>query len=140
VKVTVLLADYAQSGVGGKMNALGMGWARTGRPLAAHAVVLFAQVDESETGAHHRLTLRLVNGAGEPVPDPAGRPVEAEADLVLEDSFGVAGIAVNIGPGLPLKTGVYTWEVLNSATAELVGERRFLVLDGPHPPSDDPPD
>ncbi|USX49868.1 hypothetical protein [Lentzea sp. HUAS12] len=139
MNVTVLLADHAQSGLGGKMNALGVGWARTGTPLGSHSVILFAEVDESEVEVCHRLTLRLVDEAGNPVSDPSGGPIEAEADLVVNDTFGVAGIAVNIGAGLPLEPGVYAWEVLTSASADLVGKRRFLVVEGAvTPPTAEP--
>ncbi|WP_434438701.1 DUF6941 family protein [Lentzea sp. E54] len=128
MNITVLLADYAQT-QDGKLNALGVGWARTSTPLGTHAVILFVDAEETEIGANHILKLRLVDGNGEAVLDPGGGAIAADVDLAVQDPEGVATVAVNLAPGLPLSLGEYIWEVRTAAVPGTVWKRAFKVVD-----------
>lgn len=125
MRVTLLLCDAAQADPSGKVHILGAGWSITqvsaGNPLPPHAVVAIIYVPWNEANRPHLARLQLE--------DADGRLVEVETPngpvpLVHEQQFEVgrpAGVpegipletpvVVNIGPGLPLSAGRYTWRL-----------------------------
>lgn len=118
----VLLADFAQSDPAGKVNALGLGWSITSAPTPHHAVVVLLHVGWDETNRRHNLSLRLVTAGGEDaveVPTPFGpQPLQVEMEFEVGRPPGLPagstidhGVAINVGPGLPLQPGRYEWRM-----------------------------
>lgn len=149
MKVTVLLADAAQSDPTGKTHVLGLGWtaidAPTTHPIAVLVLVTFEGREEAGT-APHEVTLRLNAGDGTPfeLPD-TGQPLVLTAGLELEahsdgmsDGPVTAPFAVNIGPGLPLEPGQqYRWEAEVDGRADQRADVAFATRAVSTPPADD---
>jgi hypothetical protein len=122
VKVTLLLADFAQVSEG-KLNIIGGGWSVTGPVPAQSAVAVKIEVPWDQANKRHHVVLELKDEDGHPVllPTPPGdvlKPVRVDADLEVGRPPGLlvgtpldAPMAVNIG-AMPLTPGKrYTWEL-----------------------------
>src|SRR5919199_1725985 len=116
MKVTMLLADYAQAAEG-KLNIIGGGWSQIGPEPTPFSIGLKFDVPWDQ--ANHRFTfvLELVDADGTPVelpgaePDGDGGPVRVEGELEVGRPPGLrpgtpidAVLAINFGP-LPLPPG-----------------------------------
>jgi hypothetical protein len=149
VKVTLLLADYAQVSEG-KLNIIGGGWSVTGPLPASSAIAAKIEVPWDQANKRHHVVLELKDEDGEPVVLPASngdpKPVRVDADLEVGRPPGLAAgtpldapMAVNIG-ALPLIPGKrYTWELsINDETHEdwqaSFSVRAFLPGFQPHTP------
>lgn len=122
MKITVLLADSAQTDQSGKVHALGLGWSITTSPTPPMAIVVFVSVEWHEANTPQHLTATLVTQDGEPVlvPRPNGQEeVRIDADFELGRPAGLpAGspltmsMALGVAPGIPLTPGErYRWRV-----------------------------
>lgn len=125
MKMTVFLADSAQTAEGGKAHALGLGWTVTAIPTPPMALVVFIDADPSELQKQLTFNGVLVDDeTGNPVlfPDGQGgdRPFSfgVEAQLGLEQPQGMAiprhrfAWTVNVGPNLALTPGkTYRWRI-----------------------------
>lgn len=137
----VLLADFAQTDVSGKVNALGLGWSVTQTPTSNMAVIVMVKVGWNETNRKHRLSLNLLTADGQHavnVPTPLGvQPLQVEGEFEAGRPAGLPegstidhAIAVNVGPGLALAPGRYEWR-LKIDNDEGVTWRAAFVVRGP---------
>jgi hypothetical protein len=130
VKVTLLLADFAQVSEG-KLNIIGGGWSVTGPFPVPSAVAAKIEVPWDQANKRHHVVLELKDEDGRPVlfPSPLDgdlKAVRVDADLEVGRPPGLtpgtpldAPMAVNIGP-MPLTPGKrYIWELsINDETHE----------------------
>ncbi|MFC8731563.1 DUF6941 family protein [Luteimicrobium sp. NPDC057192] len=138
MKATVLLADSAQSDLAGKVHALGLGWKITSSPTPPMAVVVLVDLDWEEANVRVTLDASLVDSDGSPVlsPNAPNDPVSFHGEFETGRPAGIptgaelrVPIAVNIGQGLPLKSGgSYRWHVeLRAPGSNVVAEEPFTV-------------
>lgn len=115
MKVTVLLADFAQADDRGKLSAIGLGWSTVGTPLPAHGLAIIFEVDWHEANEKYTFTLELLDADGQPVSfdEASAAPVvRLEGDFESGRPPGLAkgtplmnALAVNFPPGMPLPSG-----------------------------------
>jgi hypothetical protein len=122
VNVTVLLADGAEAGEGGKVHALGLGWSIAQVPAPLMAVVVFIDMKADEQGIEHEFSLKLLHAdSGELVqlpvaPNAPARPLilrgsfTAERDPSFPDSFPLRTTIVTSIGQVPLEPGSYRWQ------------------------------
>jgi hypothetical protein len=123
MKVTVFLADAAQSGEQGKVHALGLGWSITNAPTPPHAVVALIDLTRQEVEAGpHTVSIKLFErdepvvlpdavGSGQEVGFAGGFTTTMNPDAP-EDATARVSIALNVGAGLPLLPGQrFEWRV-----------------------------
>lgn len=130
MRVNLLLADSGEVDPGGKLHALGIGWATTISPTPPMVVLLLLQIMPDETDIFgHPLTinvsLRGQDGEQFLVPDSGGNdntiqihgeatmspPPQPQAGLPVSSS-----LVLTIGPGIPLpEQKVYSWKVVITA-------------------------
>jgi hypothetical protein len=113
MKVTMLLADYAQV-ADGKLIVIGGGWSLTGPDPTPFGIALLIQVPWDQANQQHSLRLELL--------DADGVPVNAEAEdggdqpiVFLDDTQFEVGRPPGIKPGTPLDFPL----ALNSAPLQL---------------------
>lgn len=120
IKISLLLADYAQQDQSGKVSMLGAGWSNTFSPLPPHAVVALIQVPWDRTNQTIPFALRLLTDDGEPVvadsptgPQPLALEGELEAGRPPGATPGTYQVFpfVNQSPPLPLVPGRYEWRL-----------------------------
>lgn len=117
MKAILLLADAAEA-VNGKVSALGSGWSVTSSPTPPMSLMVIIDVPWDQTNQKHKLEIELRDADGKAVsfqqgalgqPLPAihieaefetGRPPGVPAGTPLRHS-----LAINLGPGMPLKAG-----------------------------------
>jgi hypothetical protein len=129
VKVTMLLADYAQV-ADGKLNIIGGGWTVTGPHPIPSAVAIKIGVPWDQANRPHRLTLRLLDEDGnavmvQPEEDAPPQPLQIDGRFVADRQNVAPGTPVdatavfNFGP-LPLRPASrYVWELaVDGHTAE----------------------
>jgi hypothetical protein len=97
VKVTMLLADYAQV-ADGKLTIVGGGWSVTGPMPVPFAIAILFEVPWDRANMKHRFRLDLVDSDGHVVFVPTE---EGEEPLVIEGEFE-AGRPPGLKPGTPL--------------------------------------
>jgi hypothetical protein len=128
VKVTMLLADYAQAAEG-KLNVIGGGWSITGPQPAPFAIAMLIQVPWDRTNMEHKLRLELVDSDGQPVmvDTPQGeQPLFLEAGFEVGRPLGIkpgtpidVPLALNMGPQPIPPGGRYEWRLsINGETDE----------------------
>ena len=123
MELRLLLADSVESGQGGKVSALGLGWKLTSSPTGPMALVLIIDLEPDETSKEHSIVLRLVraptsepvtirlDGETSPPLTVAGKFRTGPSENVPSDLPARATVGVMVGPGLPLEPGLYRWEV-----------------------------
>ncbi len=141
VKVTMLLADYAQVS-DGKLTVVGGGWSRTGPDPLPFAIALLVLVPWDQANRKHVMRLELVDSDGNPVMMDGE---EGEAAVVFFDDieFEVgrpAGVkpgtpldlplAINSAP-LPLDPGRYEWRLTIDGESDEEWRLAFTVRDTP---------
>jgi hypothetical protein len=122
VKVTMLLADYAQV-ADGKLTVVGGGWSLTGPEMVPFGIALLIQVPWDRANQRHVMRLELVDADGQPViveTDEEGEhPLVFFDDLAFEvgrppglkpGTYLDFPVAVNSAP-LPLEPGLYEWRL-----------------------------
>jgi hypothetical protein len=97
VKVTMLLADYAQV-ADGKLTIVGGGWSVTGPMPVPFAIAMLFEVPWDRANVKHRFRLDLVDTDGHVVFAPTE---EGEEPVVIEGEFE-AGRPPGMKPGTPL--------------------------------------
>jgi hypothetical protein len=102
MKVTMLLADYAQV-ADGKLTIVGGGWSVTGPAPVPFAIALLFEVPWDRANIRHGFRLELVDSDGEPILVPTEE--EGEAPLVIEGEFE-AGRPPGLKPGTPLEVPI----------------------------------
>ncbi|HWO66687.1 MAG TPA: hypothetical protein VNO31_42320 [Umezawaea sp.] len=136
MKITVLLADFATPDVNNKVNALGLGWARTGTPLGVHSILLLVEASQDEQGVTHNLNIRLLNMDGNIVSDAQGGQLEINAEFTVEDQGNapqvpnMVPLVVTLSAGMTLEPGVYRWEVTSPSFPGESWNRPFQVFSG----------
>ena len=145
MKVSLFLADYAQTDDKGKVNAIGLGWTTIGTPLPPFAVVIILDIDWSETNQLHRLTCELLDDDGQPVDvrGPVGtQPLRFEMQLEAGRPPGTIHgtsirqpLSVNVGGGMPLAPGRYQWRGAVAGFDEATTTESFLVVTAPNAPA-----
>lgn len=139
MEAVVLLANAAESGSNGLVNALGLGWSVTVTPTGPAAIVVLMKVPWTETNQQHRFTLKLVDADGQDVLLGQNPQTGESAPLQLEGQFEVGrppglphgtaldnALTINIGPGLPLTPGAtYQWRL--EINGDEAANRSFFV-------------
>jgi hypothetical protein len=97
VKVTMMLADYAQV-ADGKLTIVGGGWSVTGPMPVPFAIAMLFEVPWDRANVMHRFRLDLVDADGHVVFAPTE---EGEEPVVIEGEFE-AGRPPGMKPGTPL--------------------------------------
>jgi uncharacterized protein DUF6941 len=97
VKVTMMLADYAQV-ADGKLTIVGGGWSVTGPMPVPFAIALLFEVPWDRANLKHVFRLELVDADGDPVIVSTD---DGEDALVIEGEFE-AGRPPGLKPGTPL--------------------------------------
>jgi hypothetical protein len=107
VKVTMMLADYAQAAEG-KLNVIGGGWSLTGPNPTPSALAILIEVPWDRTNEPHKVRIELVDSDGEPVEGlgPTGPgPIVIEANLEVGRPPGIKRgtpigipVAINMPP------------------------------------------
>jgi hypothetical protein len=133
----VLLADAAQRDQSGKIHALGLGWSNIGTPLPPHAIVLLVKVPWDQANRRHNFQVELVDADGHPVTTsgPVGeQPVKVAGGFETGRPPGLpagtpldVAVPFNIGGGLPLPPGRYTWNLTIDGDAKEGWSTSFLV-------------
>ena len=143
MRISLTLADFAQADAAGKVNAIGLGWTTIPTPLGPFALVIFLDVEWSESNRTHKVKCELLtadDGQQVLAPGPEGpQPVvfEAVADTARPPGaiYGIAArypLTVNFYTPLPLNPGRYTWRAtVEGFDASAV--ETFLVQ-SPRPP------
>ncbi len=156
---TVLIADFASTDAGGKLNVVGGGIAVTtampmpGLPqlvIPPQCVVVLITVTPEHTNERFAVTLTLEDENARPltVPDPAGGPGQPLRlqQLVSAPPVTVPGVPVNklpgqiqviinLGQGIPVPPGqMWTWVLEIDGNRKPEWRRSFYVLHGPTPP------
>ncbi|MBY0441534.1 MAG: hypothetical protein K2Q25_05270 [Mycobacteriaceae bacterium] len=120
MKISLFIADAAQADPqSGKVNALGLGWRQCQTPTPAISLVMFLDIDWSETNKQHKLTCQLLTTDGDPVivPGPHGPQrllfeACAEAGRLPGAIHGTSvrmPLTLNIPAGIHLEPGLYEW-------------------------------
>jgi hypothetical protein len=146
VEAHVLLADFAQTDLSGRVNALSMGWSVTQTPTSNMAVVVMVKVGWNETNRKHRLSLNLLTADGQhavQVPTPFGvQPLQVEGEFEVGHPAGLPegstidhALAVNVAPGLPLAPGRYEWRLKIDDVENATWRAAFVVLSPTNEPS-----
>lgn len=123
VRVTVLLADAAQSSPDGKAHVLGLGWTFTSAPTPPMALVVLLDVDQPESNRQVPCRIDLVDEDGNEVrllgPDGQARPVSMTFGVQITRPSGYPeGVPVRVVssvqvPPMPLPAGRrFQWRVL----------------------------
>jgi hypothetical protein len=125
VKVTLLLADYAQVAEG-KLNIIGGGWSVTGPAPTPSAVAMKVEVPWDQANNRHAIVLELVDEDGHPVtfPDLTGKPQPVRIEAALE-----VGRPPGVRPGTPIATPF----AVNVGPLPLAPDSRFMwrvTIDG----------
>lgn len=137
MKITLLLADFAQADQQGRVNALGLGWKTCPTPLPPLGLVVFLDIDWNETNQPHKLMCDLLTADGQPVmiSGPLGsQPVHIEAQVeagrppgTIHGTAARMPLAINIAGGTPLAPGRYEWRVGVEGFPEETAVEAFLV-------------
>lgn len=137
MKLTLHLADAAQSDQLGKVSALGLGWSQAGTPLGPHALVLFVEVDSSETNRSHHFVIDLVTEDGHPATLNGELAFRGEGDItvgapdaILPGATVTQAFAFPVPPGLPLPAN-RRWEY-RVTVGDAVATVSFTTREG-HP-------
>lgn len=140
MKITLLLARFAEADQQGTINALGLGWKACQGQLVAHALVIYLDIDWGETNQPHKLTADLVTADGEPVTitGPLGsQPIRFEAQVeagrppgaVHGTSFRLP-MAINVPGQTNLAPARYEWRVVVEGFEDQAAVESFQVLPG----------
>jgi hypothetical protein len=121
VKVTMLLADFAQV-ADGKLMIVGGGWSLTGPDPVPFGIAILVHVPWDQANQRHVMRLELLDADGQPVEleaDEGGQPVVFVDDITFEVGRPAGlkpgipldfPLALNSGP-LPLAPGRYEWRL-----------------------------
>jgi hypothetical protein len=144
VRITLLLARFAEADQQGTINALGLGWKACQGAMPAHALVIYLDIDWDETNQPHKLTADLLTADGQPVTisGPLGsQPVRFEAQVEAGRPPGATRgtafrlpLAINIPGQTPLAPGRYEWRVVVEGFEGQAAVESFQVLPGPVQP------
>jgi hypothetical protein len=120
VKVAVLVADSAEV-INGKVYCLGLGWSDVGTPTPPHALVVFVDIDWTETNQRFAFKAELVNSDGQAVTiqtEVGEQPVAIEGELEAGRPVGVPhgtpvriAVAASFGPLALVRGTRYEWRV-----------------------------
>ena len=142
MKVFAFLADAAQVDQQTKVHALGLNWTHMPTPTLPMAVVAFAELEPEDLPAALSVRIELLDAEEQPVDVPADtegnyKPLAITGVGTASEFEGprkgepiMVPFVTQIGPGLPLKPGFYSFRVTvklaesgESGTAEV----RFRV-------------
>ncbi len=101
MKVTMLLADYAQV-ADGKLTVVGGGWSLTGPDPPPFGIAILVHVPWDQANQRHTIRLELVDADGAPV-TVTGDDGEEAAIVFLDDVEFEVGRPAGIKPGTPLE-------------------------------------
>ena len=121
MKVTLLLADYAQVAEG-KLTVVGGGWSVTGPNPVPFAIAMYVQVPWDQANVKHAFSLELVDADGNPVMvegEGVEQPIAIAGEFEVGRPAGVkpgsyidAPLAINLSPPPPLPPGgQYEWRL-----------------------------
>lgn len=141
MKITLLLARFAEADQQGTINALGLGWKACQGPFPAHALVVYLDIDWAETNTRYALRADVLTTDGHPVeiPGPLGaQPIHFEAQVeagrppgaVHGTSFRLP-LAINIPTQPSLAPGRFEWRVVVDGFEDQAAVESFEVLPGP---------
>jgi hypothetical protein len=138
----ILLADSAaHDQQNGKIHALGLGWSKTTTPLPPQAIILLIKVPWTQANEQHQLEIELVDADGHPVTVPGQlgeQPVKIGGSFETGRPAGIpsgtpldVALTFNIGQGMPLAPGRYTWVLTINGEKREDWSTSFLVAATP---------
>jgi hypothetical protein len=101
VKVTMLLADYAQV-ADGKLTVVGGGWSITGPEPVPFGIAILVHVPWDQANRRHVMRLELLDADGAPVTVVTEEGVE-EPIVFFDDVEFEVGRPAGVKPGTPLE-------------------------------------
>jgi hypothetical protein len=133
----ILLADAAAQDSSGKIHVLGLGWSTTTTPLPPQAVIILFKVPWDQANRVHRFEIELVDADGHSVTTtgPVGeQPIKVAGDFESGRPAGLpagtpldGALTLNIGGGLALSPGRYTWNLKINGFSREDWSTSFLV-------------
>lgn len=112
MRAIVLLAHSAHLDPNGTVHALGLGWTTTTTPTPQHALIVFVEVQWSETGVPFPIRAELIDGDGNRVAKTEENVINATRHPVHPDGTSVTVPFVATIPTLNLAAGHrYQWRV-----------------------------
>jgi hypothetical protein len=127
VKVTMLLADYAQV-ADGKLTVVGGGWSITGPEPVPFGIAILVHVPWDQANRRHVMRLELLDTDGVPVTVETEEGAE-EPIVFFDDVEFEVGRPAGVKPGTPLELPL----TINSGPLPLVPGGRYewrLSIDG----------
>jgi hypothetical protein len=112
MRAIVLLAHSGHLDNSGTLHALGLGWTTSPTPTEQHALIVFVEVEWSETGREFPIRAELVDGDGVRVAQTEQSVINARRHPIHPEGTPVSIPFIATIPPLHLKVGErYQWRV-----------------------------
>lgn len=132
MRAIVLLAHSGHLDKSGTLHALGLGWTTCSTPAPQHVLIVFVEVDWSETGASFPIRAELVDGDGTRVAQTEQSVINARRNPVHPAGTPVTIPFIATVPPLSLAAGQrYQWRVTIDGEMHEEWLAGFTVTDPP---------
>lgn len=112
MRAIVLLAHSGHLDNSGTLHALGLGWTTSPTPTNQHVLIVFVEVEWSETGREFPIRAELVDGDGARVAQTEQSVINARRHPIHPEGTPVTIPFIATIPPLQLKVGQrYQWRV-----------------------------
>ncbi|MCB1265172.1 MAG: hypothetical protein KDB56_11400 [Mycobacterium sp.] len=112
MRAIVLLAHSGHLDNSGTLHALGLGWTTSPTPTNQHVLIVFVEVEWSETGREFPIRAELVDGDGARVAQTEQSVINARRHPIHPEGTPVTIPFIATIPPLQLKVGErYQWRV-----------------------------
>ncbi|MCB1292241.1 hypothetical protein [Mycolicibacterium sp.] len=112
MRAIVLLAHSGHLDNNGTLHALGLGWTTSPTPTEQHVLIVFVEVEWSETGREFPIRAELVDGDGARVAQTEQSVINARRHPIHPEGTPVTIPFIATIPPLQLKVGErYQWRV-----------------------------
>ncbi|MCB1289654.1 MAG: hypothetical protein KDB47_18590 [Mycobacterium sp.] len=112
MRAIVLLAHSGHLDNSGTLHALGLGWTTSPTPTEQHVLIVFVEVEWSETGHEFPIRAELVDGDGARVAQTEQSVINARRHPIHPEGTPVTIPFIATIPPLHLKVGQrYQWRV-----------------------------
>ena len=112
MRAIVLLAHSGHLDNNGTLHALGLGWTTSPTPTNQHVLIVFVEVEWSETGREFPIRAELVDGDGARVAQTEQSVINARRHPIHPEGTPVTIPFIATIPPLQLKVGQrYQWRV-----------------------------
>ena len=124
MKVTILLADYAQE-INGKLYVMGGGWSITNSGPGPMAIAVKIEVPWNQANRKHDFDLSLLDSDGQPMVSAEDQPITMSGEFEVGRPPGlIAGspidfaMAVNVQRGPLSPNSRFVWQLMLDGTSE----------------------